>query len=88
VEVEALQKQALEAAEGRRRADRAATLKRQADHQLQQAQRQLQQLQERRQASEAELLAARSAADRLDGLERESEAISQRASAVARLAKG
>jgi exonuclease SbcC len=88
VEVEALQKQALEAAEGRRRADRAATLKRQADHQLQGAQRQLQQLQERRQACEAELLAARSAADRLDGLVRESEAISQRASAVARLAKG
>ena len=88
VELERLDKQAREADLCRQRAEQADQQQQQAEARRQQAELQRQEQQQRRQAAEAALLAARSAADRLEGLQQAAKAAHQRANAAGELAAG
>jgi len=88
VELERLDKQAREADLCRQRADQAAQMHQQAEARRLQAEQQRQELQERRQAAEAALQGARSAGDRLEGLQQAARAAHQRANAAGELAAG
>ena len=88
VELERLEKQAREADLCRQRAEQADQQQQQAEARRQQAELQRQEQQQRRQAAEAALLAARSAADRLEGLQQAAKAAHQRANAAGELAAG
>ena len=86
VELERLDKQAREADLCHQRADQADQLQQQAEAQRQRAEAQRQELQQGRQSAEAVLQGARSAADRLEGLQQAARAAHQRATAAGELA--
>ncbi|MCX5951863.1 MAG: SMC family ATPase [Cyanobacteria bacterium] len=86
VELERLDKQAREADLCHQRADQADQLQQQAEARRQRAEGQRQELQEGRQSVEATLQGARSAADRLEGLQQAARAAHQRATAAGELA--
>ena len=88
VEVEGLARQAEEARQDRDRAARALALQQQAQVEIAQVQRQLQLLRDQRLAAEAALQAARSAADRLDGLTQAKNSLAERALASRKVRKG
>jgi exonuclease SbcC len=88
VEVEGLARQAEEARQARERATRALALQQQALAEMEQAQRQLQLLKDQRLSAEAALQAARSAADRLDGLTQAKNSLAERALASRQVRKG
>ena len=88
VEVEGLARQAEEARQARDRAARALALQQQAQAEMEQVQRQLQLLRDQRLAAEAALQAARSAADRLDGLTQAKNSLAERALASRKVRKG
>ena len=88
VEVEGLARQAEEARQARDRAARALALQQQAQAEIAQVQRQLQLLRDQRLAAEAALQAARSAADRLDGLTQAKNSLAERALASRKVRKG
>jgi exonuclease SbcC len=88
VEVEGLARQAAEAAQARQRAAAAVALQQQAQERIQQGQRQLGEFGAQRQASEAALREARSAADRLDGLIQARDGLAERALATLQVRKG
>ncbi len=88
VELERLDKQAREADLCRQRAEQADQQQQQAEARRQQAELQSQEQQQRRLAAEAALQAARSAADRLEGLQQAAKAAHQRANAAGELAAG
>jgi len=88
VEVEGLARQAEEARQGRERAARAQALQQRAQAEIEQAQRQLLLLRDQRLSAEATLQAARSAADRLDGLTQAKDSLAERALASRKVRKG
>ena len=88
VEVEGLARQAEEARQARDRAGRALALQQQAQAEIAQVQRQLQLLRDQRLSAEAALQAARSAADRLDGLTQAKNSLAERALASRKVRKG
>jgi exonuclease SbcC len=88
VEVEGLARQAEEARQARERAARALALQQQALAEMEQVQRQLQLLRDQRLSAEAALQAARSAADRLDGLTQAKDSLAERALASRQVRKG
>jgi len=88
VEVEGLARQAEEARQARDRATRAQALQQQAQAEIAQVQRQLQLLRDQRLSAEAVLQAARSAADRLDGLTQAKNSLAERALASRQVRKG
>ncbi len=88
VEVEGLARQAEEAHQARERAARALALQQRAQADMEQAQRQLQLLRDQRLSAEAALQAARSAADRLDGLSQAKNSLAERALASRQVRKG
>jgi exonuclease SbcC len=88
VEVEGLARQAEEARQGRERAARAQALQQRAQAEIEQAQRQLLLLRDQRLSAEATLQAARSAADRLDGLTQAKDSLAERALASRQVRKG
>ena len=88
VEVKGLARQAEEARQARERAARALALQQQALAGMVQVQRQLQLLRDQRLSAEAALQAARSAADRLDGLTQAKNSLAERALASRQVRKG
>lgn len=88
VEVEGLARQAEEARQDRDRAARALALQQQAQAEIAQVQRQLQLLRDQRLSAEAALQAARSAADRLEGLTQAKNSLAERALASRQVRKG
>ena len=86
VELERLERQARDADLCRQRAQQADSLRREADSQCQQAAVQLDELRLRRHAGESALQGARSAADRLEGLQQAAKAAHQRANAADQIA--
>jgi exonuclease SbcC len=88
VEVEGLARQAEEARQARDRAARSLALQQQAQAEIAQLQRQLQLLRDQRLSGEAALQAARSAADRLDGLTQAKNSLAERAMASRQVRKG
>jgi len=88
VEVESLARLAEQARQARERAARALALQGQAQEQVLQGQRQLERQREQRQATEKALQAARSAADRLNGLSQAQETLAAQALAARQVLKG
>jgi len=88
VEVEGVVRQAEEARQARERAAKALALHQRAGAESTQFQGQLQGLRDQRLAAETALQAARSAADRLDGLSQAKNSLAERALASRRVRKG
>lgn len=88
VEVEGLARQAEEARQARERAARAQVLQQRAQAEMDQMRVQLQRLRDQRLSAEATLQAARSAADRLDGLTQAKDSLAARALASRQVRKG
>jgi exonuclease SbcC len=88
VEVEGVVRQAEEARQARERAARALALHQRAGAESAQVQGQLQGLRDQRLAAETALQAARSAADRLDGLSQAKNSLAERALASRQVRKG
>ena len=88
VEVEGLARQAEEAGQARERAARAKVLEQRAQAEMEQRRGQLQRLRDQRLSADATLQAARSAADRLDGLTQAKDSLAARALASRQVRKG
>ena len=88
VEVEGLARLAEEARQARERAARAQVLQQRAQAEMDQMRVQLQRLRDQRLSAEATLQAARSAADRLDGLTQAKDSLAARALASRQVRKG
>jgi exonuclease SbcC len=88
VEVEGLARQAEEARQARERAARAQVLQQRAQAEMDQMRVQLQRLRDQRLSAEATLQAARSAADRLDGLTQAKDSLAAQALASRQVRKG
>ena len=88
VEVEGLARLAEEARQARERAARAQVLQQRAQAEMEQVRGQLQRLTDQRLSAEATLQAARSAADRLDGLTQAKDSLAARALASRQVRKG